>query len=59
MAWAQQFTQTPENKTRADLTRELDIAVHGKQTITHPVTEAKWNSLIEEVICLRVENERC
>jgi antitoxin component of MazEF toxin-antitoxin module len=49
MGWGQPFATAPEHRTRADLTRELDVALHGEQTITHPVTSAKWADLLAEV----------
>lgn len=53
MGWAQPFTPSEARQTRADLTRELDVALHGEQTITFPVTEAKWDALIAEVAASR------
>jgi hypothetical protein len=49
MAWAQSFRPTPTQQARADLARELDVALHGHATFEGHVTESRWLGFLDEV----------
>lgn len=49
MGWGEAHQPALDLRTRADLARELDVALHGAQTIRQPVTAEAWCELLAEV----------
>lgn len=52
MTWAQRSQPSEANRTRADLVRELDAALHAEPTVRFPALPSEWDRLIEEVRAL-------